>query len=180
VVSITWERVVLDWPESPDATGDYPPLPPQPRWANDKLIDFLAGQPESVLELTGAGSYGNVGTTLVHLAGAQERYAQRLPGGSRRPDPVHESAGWPGFERIRESLEWSQPLLLAAAETTPEDEFVEVEFRGKPVRMMLATVLSQAINHATEHRVNITTTLAGAGIEHPELDVWAYAEEIWP
>jgi uncharacterized damage-inducible protein DinB len=150
------------------------------RWANARLIDFLAGRPATVLELSAPGSYGALGPTLVHLVAAQERYAERLPGGRRRPDAVRESAGWRGFEPLRESLEWSEPILLAAAETTPEDEFLEVERGGRQVRLMLATLLAQAINHATEHRVNITTLLAAAGVEHPQLDVWHYAEEIWP
>ena len=150
------------------------------RWANAKLLDFLAGQPASVLDLAGAGAYGSLGDTLVHLVAAQERYVGQLPGGASRPDPIREQAGWPGFPRLRESLAWSEPLLLAAAETTPEDEFVEEEWSGGVVRLMVATVLAQAINHATEHRTNITTMLAAAGIEHPELDVWAYAKEIWP
>jgi uncharacterized damage-inducible protein DinB len=150
------------------------------RWANAKLIDFLSGQPASVLELTVPGSYGTIGATLVHLVAAQERYVERLPGGAKRPYRPRESGGWQGFEPLRESLAYSEPVLLASAETTPEDEFLADEYQGRPVRLMLATLLSQAINHATEHRVNITTILAGAGVEHPSLDVWAYAEEIWP
>lgn len=150
------------------------------RWANARLLDFLAAGPAAALELTAAGAFGTVGATLVHLVAAQERYASTLPGGSRRAAPVRESGGWPGFEPLRESLAFSEPLLLAAAETTPEDEFILTERGGQEVRLMLATLLSQAINHATEHRVNITTILSAAGVEHPSLDAWAYAAEIWP
>ena len=151
------------------------------RWANSRLLDFLAGQPAEVLELAAAGPYGSIGATLVHLAAAQERYAERLPeAAGPRPDPIREAGGWPGFDRLRASLAWSEPLLLASAEVAPEDEFVDTQRNGKPVRLMLALLLGQAINHATEHRVNITTLLAANGIEAPELDFWAYAEEIWP
>lgn len=38
-------------------------------------------------------------------------------------------------------------------------------------------VLVQAINHATEHRAQIMTTLTQAGVEPPSLDGWTYGEE---
>jgi uncharacterized damage-inducible protein DinB len=34
--------------------------------------------------------------------------------------------------------------------------------------------LTQAINHATEHRTQIRTALTQAGIEPPALDGWAW------
>ena len=148
-------------------------------WANAKLIEVLAQQPEAVLEATAPGSYGKIGETLVHLVAAQERYVSRLTA-TERPEAVKESGGWQGFEPLRTSLEWSGYELTKLAEKTPDTAYRDTEHQGRPVKLMYATVLAQAINHATEHRVNITTILAAEGIEHPELDAWAYGEETWP
>jgi uncharacterized damage-inducible protein DinB len=37
--------------------------------------------------------------------------------------------------------------------------------------------LIQAINHATEHRSQVATILTQLGIQPPEMDVWAFADE---
>jgi uncharacterized damage-inducible protein DinB len=148
-------------------------------WATHALLGFLESQPPEVLAATTPGSFGTVAQTLVHLVAAQERYVERLAA-AKRAEPVRESGGWRGFQPLRESLDWSDPRLLAAAGTAPENAELETDRNGELVTLKLATLLAQAINHATEHRVNITTTLAALEIEHPELDVWAYAEATWP
>jgi uncharacterized damage-inducible protein DinB len=145
-------------------------------WANSKLIEFLEAQPAELLVKTAPGSYGSIAETLVHLVAAQERYIDRISG-EKRADQVKESDGWPGFELLRESLAWSAPRLVGLAAVTPDDVFRVVEWQGQPTKIRLATVLAQAINHATEHRVNITTILSAEGVDHPDLDVWAYPED---
>jgi len=35
-------------------------------------------------------------------------------------------------------------------------------------------ILTQAINHSTEHRAHIMTIITQQGIEPPEVDGWAY------
>jgi uncharacterized damage-inducible protein DinB len=40
-----------------------------------------------------------------------------------------------------------------------------------------AIILNQAINHATEHRAQIMTTLTQLGIQPPDLDSWTYFDE---
>ena len=147
-------------------------------WANQTLLAFLESQPPSVLAATASGSFGTIAETLVHLAAAQERYVERLAG-EKRAEPMREEGGWPGFQPVGDSLDWSGPLLVAAAETALDGAELETERNGQRVTLKLATLLTQAINHATEHRVNITTILAAAEIEHPELDGWAYAEATW-
>jgi len=37
-------------------------------------------------------------------------------------------------------------------------------------------VMVQAINHATEHREQISSMLSALGVTPPELDGWAYGE----
>ena len=145
-------------------------------WANSKLIEFLEAQPAELLEKTASGSYGSIAETLVHLAAAQERYVARLTD-EKRADEVKEANGWPGFQPLRESLAWSGPRLAALAEVTTEDASRVIEWRGQPTKLRFATLLAQVINHATEHRVNITSILSAEGVEHPDLDVWAYPED---
>ena len=147
-------------------------------WANERLLTFLESQPASVLAATAPGAFGTIAETIVHLAAAQERYVERLAG-EKRAEPVREADGWRGFPALRDSLDWSAPRLWAAAETAVDGAELETERNGQRVTLKLATLLTQAVNHATEHRVNITTILAAAEIEHPELDGWAYAQSTW-
>ncbi len=39
-------------------------------------------------------------------------------------------------------------------------------------------LLTQVINHATEHRAQIMAILTQLGIEPPELDAWTYFDEV--
>ena len=47
---------------------------------------------------------------------------------------------------------------------------------GEPYAIEATTVLTQAINHATEHRAHVMTALTQAGVQPPDLDGWAYGE----
>jgi uncharacterized damage-inducible protein DinB len=41
--------------------------------------------------------------------------------------------------------------------------------------MRAALLLTQSINHSTEHRSHVMTVLTQVGVEPPELDGWFYA-----
>jgi hypothetical protein len=45
----------------------------------------------------------------------------------------------------------------------------------RPMRASL--LLTQSINHSTEHRAHVMTVLTQVGVEPPELDGWTYATE---
>jgi len=123
--------------------------------ANLRLVEFLQSQPADVLAATQPGGYDSIGETVVHLVAVQERYARRFSPEALLP-PSWESDGWPGFPRLRDSLRSSGFLLLRAATSAVED----------------ASQLTEAMKHASEQRVNITTVLAARGIDHPAVAGW--------
>jgi uncharacterized damage-inducible protein DinB len=144
------------------------------RWANERLLEVCAQLDEAQLDASDPGTYGTVAATLTHLAGAEQRYLQRMT--DQAPEvAVREADGFPGFDQLRTALRQSGDGLIAVAERAEPGRLVRGLSQGQPAQIRLEHLLVQAINHATEHRTNITTTLAQQGIQAPQLDGWAFA-----
>ena len=56
------------------------------------------------------------------------------------------------------------------------DDTVQVDWEGTPRDVPKTIILTQVINHATEHRTHIVGILNQNGIETPEMDGWAYED----
>ena len=146
-------------------------------WANQRLIDFCAALSDAQLDAQAPGAYGPARDTLVHLCAAEERYVSRLTGETQE-NPLRESAGFPGFEELRERSRHSGEALVAIAEKFQPTRVLRGTYRDEPYSIRAIVLIIQAINHATEHRANIITSLAAQGIEPPEIDGWAYGDEM--
>jgi uncharacterized damage-inducible protein DinB len=142
-------------------------------WANLALIDCCAALPDDVLDTAIPGTYGGIRATLTHLAGAEGRYLAALTGGPERRNPTFEQAN-PDLETVRERVQQSSEGLIAFAERVEADSILAVTWHGETYDMPVSLFLTQAINHATEHRSQIKTALTQAGIEPPELDGWTW------
>jgi len=139
------------------------------------LLDACAVLDEAALDAGAPGAYGSVRDTLVHLCAAEERYVAALTG--RAPEyPLREADAFPGFDTLRERAQASGTALIAIAEDVRDGQPVRGTYRGEPFEMSAAVFLLQAVNHATEHRTNVTTILAAGRTEPPVLDGWAFAE----
>jgi uncharacterized damage-inducible protein DinB len=79
--------------------------------------------------------------------------------------------------------------MLTAVRTTGEgfiewapkvqaEDTVQVNWDGEPRDVPKTTILTQVINHATEHRAQIMATMTQLGIEPLSLDSWTYFEEL--
>lgn len=142
-------------------------------WANRQVLDICAGLGDEHVDAGAPGSFGSVRDTLVHLLAAEGRYVALLTG--RMPEnPLRESDGFPGFEALRTRAHESGETLIAIAAEARGDQQVQQTYRGESYTMSVAIPLLQAINHATEHRTNVTSILAGRGIELPEIDSWSF------
>ena len=62
--------------------------------------------------------------------------------------------------------------------TMQAGDAVEVDGDGTPHAVPKTIILTQAINHATEHRAQIMAILTQLGIEPPSLDSWTYFDEL--
>ena len=141
------------------------------RWANLRVADAVAGVEEACLDASCVGTAGSVRNTLMHVAGAEQRYVARLSG---RAPTYGERDGWPGAEALRRALDESGSLLIELVESVPHDRILTAEYQGKMHQLPVTTVFVQAINHATEHRSQIATILTQQGVEPPDMSGWAF------
>ena len=143
-------------------------------WANRGLIDACAALDEAQLAATAIGTYGTIYDTLNHLVRAEQGYLYLLTGDSpvarmRREDR-------PDLATLRENARlYDEGLMAVAAGVTPSAMAHSVEEDGQWA-LPAGVVLTQAINHATEHRAHIMTILTQIGVKSPELDGWAFGD----
>jgi uncharacterized damage-inducible protein DinB len=139
-------------------------------WANDVLMEACAALSDEQLDARVDGTYGNIGDTLAHIAGAQERYVAGLTGGQWQRLEEEGLA----LREVRERLRQSSQALIDFAGQHTEDTVIHGVRRGEPFALLASVFLTQAINHATEHRAQIATTLTQIGITPPVMDGWTY------
>ena len=141
-------------------------------WANFRIIRAcsalsdkqLDAEPQSVTK-------GSIRLTLLHLVASQQGYVSLLtmPVEAR----VHAT---PAFAELEQAAISSGEELLALAR----------DASGQRPKTQLRTtdgylvepwvVMVQAINHAAEHREQISSMLSSLGVTPPDLDGWAYGE----
>jgi len=79
------------------------------------------------------------------------------------------------FAELQESANKSGEELLAIARG--EQKPLKAQLQTRDGYLVESWVLMvQIINHATEHREQISSMLTALGVTHPDLDGWAYAE----
>jgi uncharacterized damage-inducible protein DinB len=142
-------------------------------WANLRLADACAGLSEAQLDATVTGTAGTIRETLLHIAGAEQRYVNLL-GGAAPSQRLHEREGWPGHAALRAGLEQSGRALIEVAGTADPGRILTRTYQGEEHKLPISTVLIQAINHATEHRSQVATILTQQDVEPPDLSGWAY------
>ncbi len=140
-------------------------------WANLRAVEACADLTDGQLDATVVGTGGPIRDTLMHIAGAEQRYVMRLSG--RRPN-YGERDGWPTIARLRQEFDASGRALITLAGDADPDEVLRGEYQGQPYATAAALLYIQAINHATEHRAQIATILTQQGIEPPDFSGWAW------
>lgn len=141
---------------------------------NRRLLEACRQLSPEQLGATATGTYGSVGSTLVHIANSQLGYASRLLD-IDRPEPLREDA-LPGFEVVAERLALGDARLEEAVTQAGSDRRVQVRGDDPPGTwwMPVSLYLLQAVNHATEHRSQVATILTQLGVQPPEMDGWTY------
>ncbi len=140
-------------------------------WANLRLLDACAHLSDAQLDATMIGTFGSVRETLMHLFRAEEGYARSLTGTSPTPQ-LKEFTTFPGFDLLRERAEISGEKLIKVAEQGDLSRILHLD--GGTYDAPAINVVIQAINHAIDHRSQISTLLSQQDIEPPDLDAWAY------
>jgi uncharacterized damage-inducible protein DinB len=149
-------------------------------WANARCHAQLLRLPAAVLGHCAPGNPWSVAATLHHLVEAAASYAARLDGQPAprvAPLPPDDHAG---LVALADACAVADARLCAAA-TQPHG--LVARTAGLLPPRARATVLAQAIHHATEHRAQIAGALVAHGVTAlnlDELDVWACDDAVEP
>jgi uncharacterized damage-inducible protein DinB len=141
-------------------------------WANVQLLEICAKLSDEQLDATIIGTFGTIRETMEHIATSERGYFSRISTGQRYSEPE----GTPRLTLdgiVALSRSTGQGLIEWAAKVQPDDS-VQIDWDGTIVPVPVTILLTQAINHATEHRSQIMAILTQSGIQPPELDGWSY------
>ena len=145
-------------------------------WANLRLLEACAALTSEQLDARMAGAFGSIGDTLQHIVTAEQSYFSRISTSQRlnRPDdaPALTTA------ELEASLRTTGSGLIEWAPKVHADDVAEIDWDGTLRDVPKTIILTQAINHATEHRAQIMAILTQLGIEPPDLDSWSYLEAL--
>ena len=145
-------------------------------WANLILLERCAQLTSEQLSATIPGARGSIQDTLQHIATSEQSYFSRISTGQmyRRS----EDAPAMTMPEMMESLRNSGSGLVEWAVKVQADDTVELDWNGTPREVPKTIILTQVINHATEHREQVKAILTKLGIEPPDLQSWTYFHEL--
>lgn len=145
-------------------------------WANLRLLDQCAKLTSEQLESTISGTFGSILDTLEHIVTAEQSYFSRVSTGQRH----HRQEDAPPLT-IAEMIALAQTTGAGFIEWAPKvqaDDTVSIDWDGTLRDVPKTIILTQVINHATEHRAQIMAIMTQLGIQPPELDSWTYFEQL--
>lgn len=145
-------------------------------WANLSLLERCAALTDEQLETTVPGAYGSIRATLEHIVTAERSYTSRITTGQMYREPA--DAAPLTLAEMADALRTTGQRLIAAAPGVQPDELAEVDWDGTPRDVPKVIILTQVINHATDHRAQIMAILTDLGVESPNLQPWAYFDEL--
>jgi uncharacterized damage-inducible protein DinB len=140
-------------------------------WANSQIIQACSALSDAQLDAEPQSTtIGTIRQTLVHFVASQHGYLLllTLPVEARRPIS-------PTFAELQQAASISGEGFLALVRDASNYPTAQLQTTdGYFVEPWV--VMVQAINHATEHREQISSMLSALGVTPPNLDGWAYGE----
>lgn len=143
-------------------------------WANSRIIQACSALRDEQLDAEPpSATHGSIRRTLVHLVTAQQGYLRLLTLPLEdRLDPVAP----PPFAELQQFASTSGEALLALAR---DEASISIEGQLQTRDGFFVepwVVMVQVINHATEHREQISSMLSALGVTPPNLDGWSHGE----
>ncbi len=145
-------------------------------WANLRLLERCAALTSEQLDAAIPGAYGSIRDTLQHIVYGERLYFSFISTGQRGSRP--KGALPLTFAEMAASLHTTGAGLIEWAPRVQAGDMAQDVYNGQPFDLPKTIMLTQAINHATEHRAQIMTILTQLGIQPPELDGWTYLAEL--
>jgi uncharacterized damage-inducible protein DinB len=128
------------------------------------------------LDSTIVGTFGSIHDTLQHIVTSEQSYFSRISTGQRYDRP--EDAPPLTFAEMVEIARTTGLGLIEWAPKVQAGDTVQIDWDDTPRDVPKSIILTQVINHATEHRAQIMAMLTQAGIEPPDLQSWSYFDEL--
>lgn len=144
-------------------------------WANLALLEACAKLTPDQLAARIPGSFGTIYETLEHIVTSEQSYFSRISTGQRLNRP--ENAPPLTMPEMIESLRTTGAGLIEWAPKVQPNDTVVIDWDGTPRDVPKTILLTQVINHATEHREQIKAILTELGIEPPDLQGWEYFDQ---
>ncbi len=143
-------------------------------WANQKILDACASLSDEQLDAPPqSATEGSIRSTLLHIVSAQYSYLRllTLPLEQRRERVTVE------FAEIEKSMKDSGERLLELARDVSKLPAARIQTRDDYM-VEPWVLMTQIINHATEHREQVKSMLTALGVEAPSIDGWDYGESV--
>ncbi len=145
-------------------------------WANLRLLERCAELTSEQLDATISGAFGSIRHTLEHIVNSEQSYFSRISTG--QPRPHAEDAPPMTIAEMVESARTTGLGLIEWAPRVQAGDTVELDWEGTPRDVPKSIILTQVINHATEHRAQVMVIMTQLGIEPPDLQGWQYFDEL--
>lgn len=145
-------------------------------WANLRLLERCADLNSEQMAASIPGARGSIYDTLEHIATSEQSYFSRISTGQpfQRPENTPPMT----IADMMDSMRTTGEGLIEWARQVQVDDTVQLDWAGTPREVPKSIILTQVINHATEHREQVKAILTELGIEPPELSSWEYFDEL--
>ena len=144
-------------------------------WANLQLLERCAELTREQLDTTMVGAYGSIYVTLQHITTSEKSYFSRISTGKRYDRPANQPPMT--LAEMADSLQATGTGLIEWAPKLKADDMVEVDWEGTPRATPKTILLTQALQHAAEHREQIKTMLTQISVEPPDLQGWEFFDK---
>lgn len=144
-------------------------------WANVNLLQACAKLTEEQLDAKISGSFGSIRETLEHIVTSELSYLSRISTGQ-----PYDYSNYEPPQTIAAMIESAQETGKGFIEWAPRigaDDDVEINWDGTLRMVPKNIILTQVINHGTEHRAQIQAILTQLGIESPDLQSWEFFDQ---
>lgn len=145
-------------------------------WANLRLLERCADLTSEQLAVSIPGARGSIRDTLEHMTTAEQSYFSRIS--TDKPFIRPEDSLPMTIVEMKDSMRATGNGLIEWATKVQAEDMVHLDWDGTPREVPKTIILTQVINHATEHREQVKAILTEMGIEPPDLQSWAYFDEI--
>jgi len=146
-------------------------------WSNLRLLERCAQLTSEQLDATMVGAFGSIYVTLQHIVNSEKSYFSRISTGKRYDRP--ENQPLMTMAEMMDSVRATGAGLIEWAPKLQAADMVEMDWEGTPRPVPKTILLTQALNHATEHREQIKAIMTQIGVEPPDLQAWEYFDELY-